>query len=231
MQTVELFCGTKSFSNVAARLGHSTFTLDNDPRCRPDLAINVLALDARELPRRPEMLWASPPCEAFSVAAIGHNWDVEHRQPKSERARVAIAIVEKTLRIIREVAPRWWFIENPRGMLRTLPMMQRYQRHTVTYCQYGDTRMKPTDIWTNASWWEPRPHCMAGDPCHEPAPRGSRCGTQGMASALERGRIPSSLFTAHSGEGDRLFRSIATSHSGHRDQCGEGRERPVGWCG
>ena len=195
MQTVELFCGTKSFSKVAARLGHRTFTLDNDPRHDPDLNINILALDARDLPRRPDILWASPPCEAFSVAAICHNWDVEHRLPKSERARISISVVEKTLRVIRDTAPRWWFIENPRGMLRTLPMMQRYPRRTVTYCQYGDTRMKPTDIWTNASWWQPRPHCMAGDPCHDPAPRGSRSGTQGITTALDRGRIPSSLFT------------------------------------
>ena len=87
MQTVELFCGTKSFSKVAARLGHDTFTVDNDPRHFPDLDINVLALDAKQLPRRPDILWASPPCEAFSVAAICHNWDVVHRVPsRSARA-------------------------------------------------------------------------------------------------------------------------------------------------
>src|SRR5262245_17025709 len=121
MRTVELFCGTKSFSKVAARLGHDTFTLDNDSRHKPDLCTNILALDERHLPFRPDILWASPPCEAFSVAAIGHNWDWQHRAPKSERAFVAIKIVEKTLALIRDTSPRWWFIENPMGMLRTLP--------------------------------------------------------------------------------------------------------------
>src|SRR5262249_43390535 len=129
----------------------------------------------------------------FSVAAIGHNWHPDGR-PKTERAITGIQLVMKTLELIRETSPRWWFIENPRGMLRTLPMMQKYLRHTVTYCQYGDTRMKPTDIWTNASWWEPRPACRPRMLCHESAPRGARTGTQGIIGAVNRGRIPPALF-------------------------------------
>lgn len=193
MQTVELFCGTKSFSKVAAALGHSTFTIDNDTRHAPDLHINVLALSATALPHRPDVLWASPPCEAFSVAAIGHNWH-PHGTPKSERALLALRVIDKTLSLIRTTGPRWWFIENPRGMLRTLPAMQRLHRVTLSYCQYGDTRQKPTDIWTNATWWEPRPMCAPRSRCHVSAPRGSRTGTQGIVGAIDRARIPASLF-------------------------------------
>lgn len=193
MQTVELFCGTKSFSKVAAALGHKTFTVDNDPQHNPDLCISILALEATDLPKRPDFLWASPPCQAFSVAAIGHNWHPD-RTPKSERAFFGIKMVEKTLELIRETNPRWWFIENPRGMLRTLPMMQKYRRVTVSYCQYGDTRQKPTDIWTNASWWEPKPRCKPGATCHVAAPRGSRTGTQGIVGSVDRSRIPAALF-------------------------------------
>lgn len=193
MQTVELFCGTKSFSKVAAALGHSTFTIDNDTRHAPDLHINVLALSATSLPYRPDVLWASPPCEAFSVAAIGHNWHPDGT-PKSERALLALRVIDKTLSVIRTTGPRWWFIENPRGMLRTLPSMQRLHRVTVSYCQYGDTRQKPTDIWTNATWWQPRPMCAPGSRCHASAPRGSRTGTQGIGRAIDRARIPAALF-------------------------------------
>ena len=62
-----------------------------------------------------------------------------------------------------------------------------------TYCQYGARAMKPTDIFTNAS--DPRfcPPCRNGAPCHESAPRGSKSGTQGLANARERGRIPERL--------------------------------------
>ena len=35
----------------------------------------------------------------------------------------------------------------------------KHIRHTVSYCKYGDTRMKPTDIWTNNLNWQPKPMC------------------------------------------------------------------------
>ena len=54
--------------------------------------------------------------------------------------------------------------------------------------------MKPTDIWTNANWWKPKQPCKNGMPCHEPAPRGSKTGTQGLKNRFERGRIPGDVF-------------------------------------
>lgn len=73
--------------------------------------------------------------------------------------------------------------------------MQEFKRHTVWYCQYGDNRAKPTDIWTNSDDWIPRPQCFNGNPdCHhERAPRGSKTGTQGRRGSYERSMIPSEL--------------------------------------
>jgi hypothetical protein len=159
---------------------------------KPDLVRNILALDPRDIPFRPEVIWASPPCTHFSVASIGRNWTKvgKERIPKTAGAEEAIAIVKKTLTLIGELRPRYWFIENPRGMLRSLPLMEPYIRRTVTYCQYGDTRMKPTDIWTNCLEWRPKPPCRNGDPCHDRAPRGTPRGTQALKGAKERGVIP-----------------------------------------
>ena len=88
-----------------------------------------------------------------------------------------------------------FFIENPRGMLRKMPFMQEFKRHTIWYCQYGDDRAKPTDVWTNSETWKPRKECKNGNQnCHhQRAPRGSKTGTQGKKGSYDRSIIPSEL--------------------------------------
>lgn len=197
MKTIELFAGTRSFSNVAEQLGHSTFTTDYEEIDGQDLIADIRTLSPKDLPHKPDMLWASPPCEGFSVASIGKNWGGGYQgyTPKSDSARRSIDLVKNAVRIIDEVKPTWWFIENPRGILRKLDLIPGNTiRHTVTYCQYGDMRMKPTDIWTNAYWWKPRQMCKNGDSCHVAAPRGSKTGTQGIKKYKDRSRIPPELF-------------------------------------
>lgn len=197
LQTIEVFAGTRSFSKVARELGHQTFTTDYEEIDGQDLVADIKELGAKDFPYQPDILWASPPCEGFSVASIGHNWTGGHRAyiPKSDTARRSIELLQHTVRLIEELKPTYYFIENPRGLLRKLDLVPKDAiRHTVTYCQYGDTRMKPTDIWTNADWWTPRAMCKNGDKCHIAAPRGSKTGTQGIEGYKDRSRIPPELF-------------------------------------
>ena len=196
MNILELFCGTKSFSNVATERGHSTLTVDINPLDEPDIICDVMDLTTdmilEEMPSV-DAAWISPPCPCFSVAAISHNWrkidDVFI--PTRPEAEHAITLVEHSLSIIEELQPCYFVIENPRGILRKMPFMQKYQRTTVSYCAYGDMRMKPTDLWTNFLWSE-RPMCSPGDTCHEAAPCGSRTGTQGLKKK-ERSIVPREL--------------------------------------
>ena len=195
VKTIELFAGTKSFSKVAESLGHKTFTTDYEEVDGQDLVADVCTLTKEDFPYKPDILWASPPCEGFSVASIGKNWGGGYRayEPKSESAKRSIMLVEETLRLIKELKPMYYFIENPRGVLRKLDLLNYVPRYTVTYCQYGDTRMKPTDIWTNFPFI-PRPMCKNGGKCHVSAPRGSKTGTQGIKGYKDRSRIPPDLF-------------------------------------
>ena len=78
-------------------------------------------------------------------------------------------------------------------MLRKLPVVANLPRTTVTYCAYGDFRMKPTDLWGVVPGWVPRVACRNGDPCHISAPRGSRTGTQGMTTPAVKAMIPYQL--------------------------------------
>jgi len=195
MKVLELFAGSRSVGKVADKLGWEVFSSDFEAFEGIDYQIDILKFDVSEVPFKPDIIWASPPCTGFSVAAIGRNWEKTETDaiPKTDTARLGIELVKKTIEIIEHFQPQYFFIENPRGMLRKLEIVQRFKRQGVTYCQYGDDRMKPTDIWTNSDKWIPRPMCKNGDSCHISAPRGSSTGTQGLANAYERSKIPEQL--------------------------------------
>ena len=195
MNILELFAGSRSIGKVAEELSFNVYSSDINSFDKIDYVTNILEFDYKKVPFKPDVIWASPPCTGFSVAAIGHHWSggKEAYIPKTETAKLGIELVKKTLEIINYYNPKYWFMENPRGVLRKLPVVQGLKKHTVTYCQYGDERMKPTDIWTNSNVWIPRPMCKNGDSCHVSAPRGSRTGTQGRVNAYERSKIPYEL--------------------------------------
>lgn len=200
MKVLELFCGTKSISKAFAARGHEVYTVDWEPGFDPTLCADVGTLTPERIIALcggvPDVIWASPDCTTYSVMAIS-----KHRRKEADGNLVAItdyarqcdAINAHVVDLIRALNPRYWFIENPRAGMRKMRFMQGLPRYTVTYCKYGDTRMKPTDIWTNHPDPKFIPPCKNGDTCHEPAPRGSRTGTQKIQGAKERSRIPDDL--------------------------------------
>lgn len=201
MKVLELFAGTRSIGKAFEAHGHEVYSVDWDKSfSNIDLYADIATLTAEQILSkfgRPDVIWASPDCTTFSVAAISKhrrkNPVTGNLDPVSDYAKFCDAVDKNVLRLIDELKPRFWFIENPRGGMRNMVWMQGLPRYTVTYCQYGERRMKPTDIWTNHPEPKFKPPCKNGDTCHEAAPRGSKTGTQAIKGSKERSIIPQKL--------------------------------------
>jgi len=199
LKILELFAGSRSIGKVANELGYEVFSVDINNFKGIDLVKDIEFITKDDIPFIPDVIWASPPCTTYSIAAIGHHRDMG--KPKTDFAAKSDRLVLNTLKLIKEFDCKY-FIENPRGYMRKMFFMKGIPRTTVWYCTYGDTRAKPTDIWSNHIYslfnqkgWQPRQECFNGNTnCHhQPAPRGSRTGTQGMKNNYERSIVPYEL--------------------------------------
>ena len=199
IKILELFAGSRSIGKVAEELGYKVFSVDVKDFEKIDLVKDIEFLTKEDIPFIPDMIWASPPCTTYSIAAISHHRD--NGKPKTDIAAKSDRLVLNTLKLIKEYDCKY-FIENPRGYMRKMNFVESLHRTTVWYCRYGDKRAKPTDIWSNHIYsifnqagWQPRKECFNGNRnCHhEPAPRGSQTGTQGLKGNYERSKIPYEL--------------------------------------
>jgi hypothetical protein len=199
MIVFDFFAGTGSSTKAFADAGHQVFTFEKDPFFDVTETCDIMDLTVDYLLGKygqPDFVWASPPCTAFSVASMGYHWlkGGDHPVPKTKDAEYNQLLVAKAIELAEGLKPKYGFlIENPRGMLRKLPVVAGLNRRTVTYCQYGDDRMKPTDLWGDVPNWVAKDPCKNGDSCHVAAPRGSVTGTQGLKNAKLRSMIPYAL--------------------------------------
>ena len=201
MKILELFAGTRSIGKAFERAGHEVYSIEWDKNFEnidwyEDIG-KITAQDIIERFGKPDVIWASPDCSSFSIAAISHhrrkNLETGNLDPVSDYAKFCDKVDQNVLKLIKDLNPTYYWIENPVGGLRKMIWMQDIPyRYTTTYCQWGEKRMKLTDLFTNyPNAYFPR--CKNGDPCHESAPRGSKTGTQGLKSSKERSVIPDRL--------------------------------------
>lgn len=208
INVLDLFAGSRSVANACADLPVRVFSIDIQGFPGIDLRCDVEYLQVADLPFVPDLIWASPPCTSYSIAGVRyHRRGAEAISPfavKSDR------LVNRVISLCLELGSDF-VIENPRGMLRKMPFMQDLNRRTVTYCSYGDRRMKPTDLWSNMfsghdgkAAWITRPSCTPSNPAcsHDRQSRyyavrkalgQTKQGTQGMSGAFERSKVPASL--------------------------------------
>lgn len=201
MKILELFAGTRSIGKEFEKLGHEVFSVEWDTTHSDiDLYIDIMQLTPEMVLEKfgqPDIIWASPDCTTYSIAGISHhrtkNLETGNLDAVSDYAAFSDNLNYHIKHLINTLKPKYYFIENPRGGMRKMDFVKDYPRYTVTYCQYGDTRMKPTDIWTNHPNPQFKDPCKNGAPCHVSAPRGSATGTQGIKGTKDRSRIPQEL--------------------------------------
>lgn len=187
-QTVELFCGEqKAFSQIAHALGYSTFTVDADPAFKPSLVTDIRRVDHSALPKEPLIVWAAPPDQGFA----SEHWN--GIDPADEAGDTAMELFRATLAALNAIQPTWWFIENPKGPLRSLPILAGFNRgypsrnrRTIRHDEYGGCSAQETDVWTNAYWWIPQP--------------GERDGSRGIETGR---RVPPLVFSEILGQLDQ----------------------------
>lgn len=191
MKVLELFSGTECISNAFRKRNHVCFTVDYDEQFPSSWHADISKITTKDILDKfgvPDIVWVGTDCSSYSVAAISHhrrkNKETGNLDPISEYAKFCDNMnwhVREIISDLQKLNPNLiYFWENPRGGMRKMDFVKDMPRYTVTYCQYGDTRQKPTDIWTNHPNPKFKPPCHNGDPCHEAAPRGSRTGTQGL---------------------------------------------------
>jgi len=189
MKVLDLFSGLKGWSQAFEDRGHFVVTVDIDKKFNPTICVDVMDLTVQDLEQHGyfHVVLASPPCNCFSVASIPKHWN--HHIPK-ETAKKAIKLVSHTIDLILNLHPRFWFLENPMGMLRTV--LGKPQKHTA-FAYWGEYRKKPTDIWGVF----PKTMKWSTTGFWDKTPRGSHnTGTQAIKTPEERAKIPYPLSLA-----------------------------------
>lgn len=144
LKVLELFAGSRSVGRAAEELGMEVFSVDWEKYEGINLSIDIEDMKLSDVPFVPDFVWASPDCTTYSIAAVS-----SHRrnrtEPVSEYAIKCDNVNQHWISLIKkwlEINPNMvFFIENPRGMLRHMPFMQEFNRHTVWYCFTGDTEI------------------------------------------------------------------------------------------
>lgn len=159
MNTLDLFCGTKSFSKVAQSLGYETYTLDILSKFNPTYCCDLMDWNYKDLPKGFfKIIWASPNCKDYS------KMNFLRKKPKD--LTYSNNLIKKVIEIIEYFEPSYWYIENPQtGTLKDQDFMDFIPFTDVDYCKYGYTYRKRTRVWNNNLNWIPTELCCKNHYC------------------------------------------------------------------
>jgi site-specific DNA-cytosine methylase len=115
MKVCDLFSGLEGWSKPFKDRGHEVVTVDNDPKFNPTICADILKLPIDDLKGCGsfQVIVAAPPCTEFCKASLPKSW----LSVKRFGCNPDTQLLQKTLRIIEELNPDFWVIENVRGAI------------------------------------------------------------------------------------------------------------------
>lgn len=136
MKILELFAGTRSISKAFEKRGYETYSVEwNKDFENITLYEDINNLTVNKIIQLcngvPDIIWASPDCTTYSIAGISHhrikNNETGNLDAVSDYARFCDKTNKHLLNLIKELKPKYFFIENPR---RWLEENGFYARHS-----------------------------------------------------------------------------------------------------
>lgn len=102
LRVIDLFCGLGGFSQAFRDSGHNVIGLDIIPPA--DLIVDIRQYQGER--GSFDVVLAAPPCDEFARESMP--WCRTGKEP-------SVDLVRETLRIVNEIKPRVWLMENVRG--------------------------------------------------------------------------------------------------------------------
>ena len=158
-KTLDLFCGTKSFSKVAEKNGYETYTLDILEKFNPTFCCDLMNWDYKQFPVGYfDIIWASPNCKDYSSLNFLRKGEKDLTESNN--------LIKRVLEIIDYYKPKYWYLENPQtGKLKLQEFMMDLSYNDVDYCKYGFNYRKRTRIWNNNPNWTGKILCKKNNYC------------------------------------------------------------------
>lgn len=145
IKVLELFAGKRCIGKEFEKNNHKVFSVEwNKDLSNINWYTDIGTITAENILERfgkVDVIWASPDCTSYSIAAISHHRAKEksgNLAPRSDYAKFCDKVNKNMIKLIKELNPIYYFIENPRGGMRKMDFMLELPRHTVTYCQYNN---------------------------------------------------------------------------------------------
>jgi len=121
---LDLCSGLGGASQPALDRGWKVIRVDIDPRFKPDIVADVRALPFDHFARwKPDVLWASPPCQDFS------KWGMRHFYPNPPEPD--LSIVRAIAQYVWDSWPPWWVVENVRSSRQFINPILGYPQAVV----------------------------------------------------------------------------------------------------